>query len=70
MFKKTLEIHKKLGDQEGLANDYANLGSVYEQRGDKKKAREYWEKAVGLYKKIGMKPEIKKVEGLLEEIKD
>ena len=49
-----------------MASDYGNLGSVYEQWGDKKKVREYWEKALELFKKIGMKPEVEKTQRAIE----
>ena len=42
----------------------------YVQRGDLGKSREYWEKARGMYKKIGMPNMIKKVEGWIEKIKE
>ncbi len=48
---------------------YGNLGSVYEQRGDIGKAREYWEKALGLYKRIGMPNKVKKWQGWLDGLK-
>jgi tetratricopeptide (TPR) repeat protein len=70
MLKKSLEVDEKLGRLEGMAIQYANLGTVYELRGDIEKAREYWEKAVGLHKKVGMKPEIEKVQRWIEELKD
>jgi tetratricopeptide (TPR) repeat protein len=46
------------------------LGLIYEKRGDIEKAREYWEKALGLFKHIGMPHKVEYVEGLLEGIKD
>jgi tetratricopeptide (TPR) repeat protein len=48
--------------------DYGNLGNIYYKRGDIEKAREYWEKALGLFKKIGMPHMVEKVEGWIEEI--
>ena len=68
--KKALEIDKKIGRLEGQAIRYQNLGLVYEQRGDVEKAREYWEKALELYKKIGMPHMVEKVEGWIERISD
>jgi len=70
MQKKALEIDKKLGRLEGMASDYSNLGNVYEERGDIGKAREYWEKAVGLCKRIGMPHMVEKVEGWIERIRE
>jgi len=70
MHKKSLEINEKLGRREGMAIQYSNLGLIYAKRGDLGKAREYWEKARDLFKKIGMPNEVKKVEGLIEKIKE
>lgn len=38
---------------------------AYGERGDKVKAREYWEEGLGLYKRIGMPHEVEKVEGFI-----
>ena len=51
-----------------MASEYGNLGSVYKERGDVEKARQYWVKAVDLYKKIGMPHKVKKVQGWIDEI--
>jgi len=64
----SLKINDKLGQLEGMANDYGNIGTVYKNRGDIKKAREYWKKALGLYKKVGMKPETEKVQRWIDEL--
>ena len=48
-----------------MASDYANLGAVYEERGDKVKARGYWEEALGLYKRIGIPDKVAKYERLI-----
>jgi len=43
-------------------------GWVYEKRGDVEKARQYWVKAVDLFKKIGMPHMVKEVQGWIERI--
>jgi len=70
MHKKALEIDKKIGRLEGQAIRYCNLGLLYKQRGNIGKAKEYWEKAVELYKRIGMPHMVEQVEGLIEGISD
>jgi tetratricopeptide (TPR) repeat protein len=70
MYKTSLEIAEKVGLLEVTATDYSNLGSVYKQRGDDRKAKEYWAQALDLFKKIGMPNEVKEVEGWLEKIKE
>jgi len=68
MHKKALEIDKKIGRLEGQAIRYCNLGLLYKQRGNIGKAKEYWEKALELFKKIGMPRDVDKVEGWIEGI--
>lgn len=68
MFHDGLTIDEKLGRLEGMGANYANLGLVYRQRGDFDKAREYGEKALGLYQRIGMKPETEKVHGWIDKL--
>lgn len=70
MLEKALEINKKFRWLEGIASDYSNLGIVCEQRGDIEKAGEYWELSLELFKKIGMRPEIEKVQRLIDELKN
>ena len=53
-----------------MASQYGNLGSVYHERGDFGKTKEYWEKALELFKKIGMKPEIVKTQQAIDQLKD
>ncbi len=64
----SLKINEKLGQLEGIANDYGNIGTVYKHKGNFKKAREYWKKALKLYKNVSMKPEIEKVQGWIDEL--
>ena len=66
MFRKSLDIDEKLGRLEGMARQYANLGSVYRQRGDIAAAREYWIKSRDLYERIGMPHMVEKLQGLLD----
>lgn len=67
MHNKALEIAEKVGLQEEMANQYGNLGLIYKMRGDKKNALEYWERALSLFKKIGMEPDVKKAQRWIEK---
>ncbi|HKJ63190.1 MAG TPA: hypothetical protein VKA94_14550, partial [Hyphomicrobiales bacterium] len=55
------------GMKELSANQTSNLGSLYKQQGDMTRACAHWAKALGLYREIGMKPEIELVEGWMRE---
>jgi tetratricopeptide (TPR) repeat protein/energy-coupling factor transporter ATP-binding protein EcfA2 len=54
MFLKIVEIHKRLGSQEGLANDYGNLGLIYRMRGELDKAEEMHKKSLEIAEKLGL----------------
>jgi len=66
MYKEALAIDEKLGRLEGMAIQYCNLGIVYKIRGELDKAKEYWTKSRDLYKKIGAKHMVKKVQGWID----
>jgi len=53
MFRKSLEIAKKIGRQEGMAREYGNLGLIYMDRGDLDKAEEMHLKSSEIEKKLG-----------------
>ena len=44
--EKSLVINKEIGDRNGEATCYTNLGHVYESVGEYEKAREHFEKAL------------------------
>ena len=58
------------GRLEGLANQYANLGVIYEVRGDLDEARDLWIKSRDLFQKIGIPHMVSKVEGWLDGLND
>ena len=68
MYKKSLEIDKKLGRQEGMAINYGNLGLIYKEKGQKDKAHEYWEKALEIFERIGIPHEAARVRKWLDEL--
>ncbi|MCP4113000.1 MAG: tetratricopeptide repeat protein [Desulfobacteraceae bacterium] len=45
-YEKSLQIQTALGDRQGMANAYGNLGNVYLQKGEWDKAVEYYEKSL------------------------
>lgn len=66
MLRKALEIQKKLGLQEYLANQYANLGSLIKDRGDLERARKLWTKARDIYAQIGIPHLVTKLQDWLD----
>ena len=55
---KALSINKEIGDKNGEAADYGNLGTVFRSVGNYAKAKEYQEKALEINKDLGNKYEI------------
>ncbi len=70
MHRKSLEIDQRLGQLEGVAHGYANLGSIYRERGDLGSAREHWIQSRDLFAKIGMPHMVAKVESWLDGLPD
>ena len=66
MLEKSLEIEEKLGLLEGMASNYANLGVVYETRGEVDKARAYWEKSRDIFAGMGVEHMVEKVQGWID----
>jgi tetratricopeptide (TPR) repeat protein len=52
-FTRILEIHGKLGDEEGKSKDYGNLGVIYKTRGELNKAEEMHKKSLEISEKLG-----------------
>ena len=53
-----------------MANQYGNLGGIYETRGALDAARDLWIKSRDLFQKIGMPHMVSKVEGWLDGLND
>jgi len=70
MLRKSLAIDEKVGLPEGMAINYANLGTVQKQRGDWAGAREFWGKSRELHAKVGLEHEAKEVQGWPDELGD
>ncbi|MFX1536432.1 MAG: tetratricopeptide repeat protein, partial [Promethearchaeota archaeon] len=52
-FQQAYEIHKRLGDQHGMATDLGSIGSIYTDKGEQKKALEYQQQAYEIYERLG-----------------
>ncbi len=50
-----------------MARDYANLGLIHEQKGNKSEAKHYYEMSLELFKYIGS-PNAQKVQKLLDDL--
>ena len=48
-------IRKEIGDKQGEASSYGNLGTVFQSLGEYVKAEEYQQKALVITKEIGDK---------------
>jgi len=53
LYEQALAINQEIGSEEGMAYNYANLGIVYQSRGDLDKAKAFWEQTVYLYDSLG-----------------
>ena len=63
MLTRALKLHEELGRKKSMAADYANLGNVYQTRGDMPKACTHLSQAHDLYAQTGESHMVKKVEG-------
>ena len=70
IYRKGLEIDEKLGRLEGMANQYGNLGLIFQMRGGLDGARKLWSKARDLHAKIGIPHMVEKVPELLDGLPD
>jgi len=53
-----------------MANQYGNLGNIYQTRGDLDEAEAMYRKALGLFRDVGAVLQVKHVQGLLEGLSD
>ena len=53
--EKALAIKIQIGDKNGEASSYGNLGTVFQSLGEYEKAKEYLEKALAITIQIGDK---------------
>ena len=55
----SLKISEEIGDKEGIADSYNNIGNIYNDQGNYQDARKYLDDGLALSKKIGSKLQIK-----------
>ncbi|MDB0044156.1 hypothetical protein N9F03_02415, partial [Planktomarina temperata] len=67
-FNQALALDKELGSKEGMASNYANLGSVAVARGEFMEARQFWVQARGLYAEMGVQPMVAEMEEWLADL--
>ena len=60
MFRRALEIKKKLGNPEGMAKAYCNLGILLQKRGDLKAAEDMLRTAVEIEERLGLSVDVAK----------
>ena len=65
MYGKSLAIDEKLGRKQGMANQYGNMGIVYQIRADLDKAEEVWTMSLQLFEEIGANDKIELIQGWL-----
>jgi tetratricopeptide (TPR) repeat protein len=69
MYQKALEINEAMGNKDGMARNYGNLGNVYSDRGELNQAEAMYRRALTLFKATGAEREIAQVRGALEHLK-
>ena len=50
-----MRISQEIGNKQGIANSYNNIGSIYDNTGDKDNALNYYENSLKIYEEIGYK---------------
>ena len=66
--RRSLEINERLRRLDGMALDYASLGDIYKDRGDKATARSLWNTALELFDRIGMASKAALMRSLLDAL--
>ena len=70
MYRKSLEIDEALERKAGMANQYGNLGNLYQTRGDLDRAEEMYRKSLALFREVGAKPKVEHIESLLAKLRN
>jgi Flp pilus assembly protein TadD len=68
MHRKALTLHETIGNKEGIANAYGNLGIMYQIRGDLDKAEAKYLKALSLFQQIGAMPQVEQTKDRLRKL--
>ena len=69
MLKKSLALEERLGHKEGMANDYYNIGILYQLRGELENAEKMYQKSLFLFTEINS-PLANNVLKLLNDVND
>ena len=69
LYEKSLAISEPKGMIKITANQYCNLGLLYEKMGNKEKAKEYWVKAKDLYEKMELLSEVERIKPHIDDSK-
>jgi tetratricopeptide (TPR) repeat protein len=67
LYEKGLAIETVLELKEGMAFKYSNLGVIYMKKGNRAKAKYYWQKSLELFKQLG-NPMAKEVQHWLDAL--
>lgn len=55
-YEEAHQLFEKLGDRQGCAQIYNNLGNSYYQTGEGEKSRSFYQKDLAISKQLGDKP--------------
>jgi len=67
--KKALEIDREIGNRNGEALDLNNIGSIYQSKGERKKALKYYKDALKIFIEIGAQKHTEKVKLNIQNLK-
>ena len=56
LYSKSIPLFRKLGDNEGLAGIYHNIGMTHAEKGDWKEANKFYGKSLGVSDEMGLQP--------------
>jgi tetratricopeptide (TPR) repeat protein len=68
LHRQSLELNRSLGRREGVAIQLANLGRIYQRRGDLAKTRDCWREARRLYAALDKAEGVRKMDRWLGEL--
>ena len=68
IYEETLQIDQNLGDPMGIANDFYNIGKVYNKQGEYRKALQNYEESLKIFAQLGQKQYIEVLQNYINEI--
>lgn len=66
--KESMKLLESLGRKEGIAKSYLALGAIAQKKNDTVLARQYWEKALSLYKDANIPHMVRRMEERLKTL--